>query len=75
MSVELENKIKDVYKEMNNREEKIFDEIKKFRQETNDQYNNLNQKISQIEKFNWIAIGGGIVISWIITNLGKYIFR
>lgn len=72
---DIDQQMKDIYIEMNDQEKKIFEEISKFRKETNEQYNTLNQKISQIEKFNWIAIGGGIVISWILTNLSKFLIR
>lgn len=72
---ELDKKLNNVYESMNEQEEKIFDEITKFRQEMQKQNHELNEKISKLEKFNWMAIGGGIALSWVITYIAKYVFK
>jgi len=69
---ELETKLSEVYKNMNEQEKNIFEEISKFRQDTAQQYTKLNERISQLEKYIWMAIGGGIVASWAISYLVKY---
>jgi len=69
---ELEIKLSEVYKNMNEQEKNIFEEISKFRQDTAQQYTKLNERISQLEKYIWMAIGGGIVASWAISYLVKY---
>ena len=69
---ELDVKLNEVYKNMNEQEKNIFEEISKFRQDTAQQYTKLNERISQLEKYIWMAIGGGIVASWAISYLMKY---
>lgn len=69
---EVEDKLKEVYNHMNEQEKNIFEEISKFREDTNRQYSHLNDKISQLEKYIWMAIGGGIAASWIISYVAKY---
>jgi uncharacterized protein (UPF0297 family) len=67
-----DNKLEEVYKSMNEQEKNIFEEIAKFRQDTASQYSKLNDRISQLEKYIWMAIGGGIAASWIISYAAKY---
>jgi len=69
---EIETKLSEVYKNMNEQEKNIFEEISKFRQDTAQQYTKLNERISQLEKYIWMAIGGSIVASWAISYLVKY---
>jgi len=57
------------------RREQIDDILKEIKDEAQEQHRNLNEKISKLEKFNWMAIGGGIVISWLITYAAKYMFK
>ena len=69
---EIDHKLEEVYKNMNEQEKNIFEEIAKFRQDTASQYSKLNERISQLEKYIWMAIGGGIVASWLISYVVKY---
>lgn len=68
-----EDNLKEVYDAMKEQEKNLFDEIAKFRQETSDQYKKLNEKIAQLEKYIWMAIGGGMTISWIVSNFDKLV--
>jgi len=70
---ELDTKLKDVYDTMRNQDNNIFAEISKLRQESTEAHKDLNNRISQLEKYIWLAIGGGIVITWIATNLANYL--
>jgi peptidoglycan hydrolase CwlO-like protein len=70
---ELDTKLKDVYDTMREQDNNIFAEISKLRQESTEAHKELNNRISQLEKYIWFAIGGGIVISWIATNLANYL--
>lgn len=69
---EMDNKIKDVYNTMREQDNIVCEEIKKLRNESTEQHNILSNKINQLEKFIWMAIGGGIVITWVLTNLSHY---
>jgi archaellum component FlaC len=70
---ELDTKLKDVYDTMREQDNNILTEISKLRQESSEAHKDLNNRISQLEKYIWLAIGGGIVITWIATNLANYL--
>ena len=70
---ELDTKLKDVYNTMREQDKSIVEEITKLRKESTDQHNILHSKINQLEKFIWTAIGGGIVLSWFLTNIANYL--
>ena len=70
---ELDTKLKDVYDTMREQDNNIFAEISKLRHESAEAHKDLNNRISQLEKYIWLAIGGGIVITWIATNLANYL--
>jgi hypothetical protein len=70
---ELDVKLKDVYTTMREQDNNILEEITKMRKESTDQHNILSSKINQLEKYIWMAIGGGMVITWFLTNLANYL--
>jgi hypothetical protein len=70
---ELDVKLKDVYDTMREQDNSILTEISKLRKESSDQHQNLSAKINQLEKYIYIAIGGGMVVTWILTNAVNYI--
>ena len=70
---ELDTKLKDVYDTMRSQDNNIFTEINKLRQESGDAHKDLNNRITQLEKYIWLALGGGMVVTWILTNLGNYL--
>jgi hypothetical protein len=70
---ELDTKLKDVYDTMRQQDNIVCDEIQKLRKESTEQHNILHSKINQLEKFIWMAIGGGIVVTWFLTNLANYL--
>lgn len=70
---ELDTKLKDVYDTMREQDNIVCEEIKKLRKESTEQHNILSSKIAQLEKFIWMAIGGGMVITWFLTNLANYL--
>lgn len=69
----MDNKIDEVYNTMRDQDNNILAEITKLRKESSDQHNVLSDKIAQLEKFIWTAVGGGIVITWLLTNALNYI--
>ena len=70
---ELDIKLKDVYETMRKQDNSILEEISKLRKESTEQHNILSNKINQLEKYIWMAIGGGMVVTWILTNLANYL--
>ena len=70
---ELDLKLKDVYDTMREQDNIICEEIKKLRAESTEQHNKLSSKINELEKFIWMAIGGGMVITWFLTNIANYL--
>lgn len=69
----MDSKIDEVYNTMRDQDNNILAEITKLRKESSDQHNVLSGKIAQLEKFIWTAVGGGIVITWLLTNAVNYI--
>ena len=62
---ELDIKLKDVYNIMREQDKSIVEEIYKLRKESTEQHNILSSKIAQLEKFIWMALGGGMVVTWL----------
>lgn len=71
--VELDGHLVKVYDTMREQDKSIVEEISKLRKESTEQHNILSGKIAQLEKFIWMAIGGGMVITWILSNLANYL--
>ena len=69
----MDSKIDEVYNTMRDQDNNILAEITKLLKESSDQHNILSGKIAQLEKFIWTAVGGGIVITWLLTNAVNYI--
>jgi uncharacterized coiled-coil DUF342 family protein len=69
---ELDIKLKDVYDTMRDQDNNILQEIAKLRSESSEQHKTLSNKINQLERFIWIAVGGGVVLTWTITIIANY---
>mgnify|MGYP006275502655 FL=1 len=63
----IENRRNDIDNKVND----IYSSIESVDTRLNGQQTELNTKISQIEKYIWMAIGGGITISWILSYFFK----
>lgn len=61
---ELDQKLKDVYDTIRTQDKAILDEIKAVRDEQNKHYTCLNEKINVIQKYIWMAVGGGTVLGY-----------
>lgn len=68
----MDGKLNDVYNTMRDQDNGILAEISKLRAESSEQHIILSNKINQLEKFMWMAIGGGMVLTWALTNLVHY---
>jgi len=65
--IEVDTKIDDIYGVMHKKDDKLLEEIKHIREDNTSQHKEMSQKIANMEKFIWMAIGGGITVSWLIT--------
>jgi predicted RNase H-like nuclease (RuvC/YqgF family) len=70
---EFDVKLKDVYDTMRDKNNNVFSELNKLRTEATEAHKELNDKLNKLEKFIWMALGGGMVITWLLTNLGNYL--
>ena len=71
--IELDDKLKEVYNTMRQQDNTVLEEITKLRKESSEQHNTLSIKIAQLERYIWMAIGGGMVVTWFITNFTNYL--
>lgn len=69
---ELDIKLKDVYNTMREQDNNVLQHIESLRTESAEQHKILSEKINKLERFIWLAIGGGITASWIISLLLNY---
>ena len=69
---ELDDKINEVYIDMSSKDNSILEHIEKMRKESAEQHRCLNDKITKLEKFIWVAIGGGMVLVWLLSNISTY---
>lgn len=70
--VELDHRVDEIYNTMRNQDNKILDEIKSLREETSKLNADMSAKISKMERFVWMAIGGGMVFVWILSYIANY---
>jgi len=61
---ELDQKLKDVYDTIRDQDQTILTEIKAVREEHNKHYQCLNDKITAIQRYIWMAIGGGVILGY-----------
>lgn len=80
--VESDAKLKDVYDtiratdaKISQEDSKILAEIKAIREEHNTHYNCLNEKITSIQKYVWLAIGGVTMFAWLFFYIGNYFLK
>lgn len=69
---ELDDKINEVYSDMSNKDNSILEHIEQMRKEAVEQHRLLNDKITKLEKFIWVAIGGGMVMVWVLSYVANY---
>ena len=59
---ELKTDLQDLETHIDNHMEKTHDLIKDFQEENKKQHDEVNQKISSLEKWRWMLIGGATVV-------------
>ena len=66
---EIDEKIDQVYAHMSEKDDKILAELKSHREASANEHKALSKRMTDLEKFIWLAIGGGITVSWIMTQI------
>ena len=69
---EVDIKLKDVYDTMRDQDSKILEEIKSLREDTTRQHLEMSKKITILERYIYLAIGGGICATWIVSYIANY---
>ena len=70
---ELNIQLKDVYDTMRDEDSKIIQEIIEMRKEATEQHKTLTDKISQLEKYVWMSLGGFTIITFLLTHGHKFL--
>ena len=70
--VQTDKQIDEVYNTMRSQDDKILIELQKMREDTSIQHKEMSAKITKMEKFMWMAIGGGMVAVWIVAEVINY---
>ena len=71
--IEIDEKIDEVYTHMTDKDDKIIAELKAHREASAEEHEAISKRMTELEKFIWLAIGGGMALTWILTQLGNYI--
>jgi hypothetical protein len=84
---ETDHKLKDVYDTMRSQDNNILEEITKLRTESNEAHKQLSEKLNEkissvesglsakigrLERFIYLAIGGGIVATYLVSQAANY---
>jgi hypothetical protein len=65
---ETDDKIDQVYNHMTDKDDKILIELKTHREASAKEHETISQRMTKLEKFIWLAVGGAATISWILTQ-------
>lgn len=64
---------KDLLTDMENTEDRIIKKIEEMQKSGTDQHEKINKgitdRIDRLEKWMWTAVGGGIVIMWLLNSI------
>jgi hypothetical protein len=69
---EFDTKLGDVYNTMREQDNEILNQIVDMKKENAEQFKKLNEKISQMEKYIWMAIGGAFTVSLILSYSAQF---
>ena len=65
---ETNKELKEVYRRIECVESSIMEEISKLRHDMRKQHEEEQRKISEIDKWRWILVGGATVVGWFISK-------
>lgn len=55
----------------NRRVTKLEDDIEKIEKNIRENCSKMDNRIDKLEKYLWMVVGGGVVISWLFSNMDK----
>lgn len=67
--IRIEKVEKDLQEDMDDNYNKIADKIEELKREGNEQHKVLNDRMTRMEKWMWMLVGGGIVIGTLFNNI------
>lgn len=67
---DIHNRIDTVLEKLQDTETRIGEKLENLRYDINKHNDYENEKIQQLLKWKWVAAGGIIVMSWLITHIG-----
>lgn len=71
--IEMDEKIDQVYNHVSEKDEKIVLELRAHREASAKEHEALSRRMTELEKFIWLAVGGGVAVSWILTQAVNFI--
>lgn len=71
--LEIDEKIDQVYNHVSEKDEKIVLELRTHREASAKEHEALSRRMTELEKFIWLAVGGGVAVSWILTQAVNFI--
>lgn len=69
---EFDSKLGDVYSTMRDQDNEILKQIVDMKKESSEQFKKLNEKIGQMERYVWMAIGGAFTVSMILSFSAQF---
>lgn len=72
--IRIEKVEKDLQADMDENHNNVIKEIKELRTDGEKQHKEMNDRMSRLEKWMWTAVGGGMVVMWIINHIDLKIF-
>lgn len=61
--------IKEVYDRLGQSEHKIMDELKNVRREMKEMNDRYEKRISELDRWKWMLMGGAVVAGWILSRV------
>jgi DNA anti-recombination protein RmuC len=69
---EMESKFNTVYDVMDRQDNAIIDRLEEIKRKSDEAHEKLGDKIDGLQRFMWMAVGGGITVTWIISSVLNY---
>ena len=66
---EIESVERELETDMKENNEKVLTEIKSLRTDGEKQHIELNDRMTRLEKWMWIVVGGGVVVAFILSKI------
>ena len=61
--------IKDVYVKLAESEGRLLEELKAIRQDMKDMHERYEKRISELDRWKWMLMGGAVVAGWLLARI------